>query len=85
MKRLDEGYVGAMTTFVIVLGIVAAVVAIGWFVLNRQHPENVSWHDDHVTETTSEQLYGSADRPAGPDASTMDPDALGGDHRPPRG
>lgn len=72
-----------MTTLVIVLGVIATVVTIGWFLVNRQNPENMSSHEDRGTESTSEQLYESADRPAGPDATTMDPDSLGGDHRPP--
>lgn len=72
-----------MDIVVIVLAIVAVVAAIVWFVVNRQHPEQSSRHDDHVTETRSERLYDGVDRPAGPDAEPMDPDRLGGDHRPP--
>lgn len=34
-------------------------------------------------ESTSERLYGGADRPAGPDAEAMDPERLGGDQHPP--
>lgn len=72
-----------MDIVVIVLAIVAVVAAVAWFVVNRQHPERASRHEDHVTETRSEQFYDGADRPAGPDAEPMDPDRLGGDHRPP--
>lgn len=72
-----------MTTLFIVIGILAAGGAIAWFLFNRQNPENMALHHGRTTETTSEQMYGGADRPAGPDATTMDPDALGGDHRPP--
>lgn len=74
-----------MTALVIVIGVVLALAAIGWFVANRQNPENTSQHEDRVTETTSQQLYEGADRPAGPDVEPMDPDRLGGDHRPPSG
>ncbi|WP_040494758.1 hypothetical protein [Ilumatobacter nonamiensis] len=72
-----------MTTVAIVFGVLAATAAIGWFFANRQHPETTSQHEEHVTDTRSERFYDGADRPAGPDATTMDPDALGGDHRPP--
>lgn len=72
-----------MTTFVIILAIAAAIAVVAWFFLNRQHPERAASHSRPDTVTTSEQLYGGADRPAGPDAEPMDPDRLGGDHRPP--
>lgn len=72
-----------MTTLVIILAIAATVAVVGWFVFQRQHPEDSATHSPPDTLTTSEQLYETADRPAGPDAETMDPDQLGGDHRPP--
>ncbi|MEP1123635.1 MAG: hypothetical protein ABJH68_07075 [Ilumatobacter sp.] len=72
-----------MNVVVIVLGAVAAVGVIGWMFLQRNVPEEMSTHDDTPPTTTSEELYEGADRPAGPDAEVMDPDALGGDHRPP--
>jgi hypothetical protein len=77
------GTAADMDIVVIVLGVLAAVVAVGWFFLNRQNPERASRHEEHVTETRSERLYGGADRPAGPDAEPMDPEQLGGDQRPP--
>ena len=70
-----------MTTLVIILAIAAAAVA--WFIFNRQNPERSASHSRPDTVTTSERLYKTADRPAGPDAETMDPDRLGGDQRPP--
>ena len=73
-----------MTIFVVAVASVCAVAAVAWFVLGRGHPEGAAGHGPGTTETTSERLYGDADRPAGPDAEPMDPDALGGDHRPPR-
>ena len=72
-----------MTTLVIILAIAATVATVAWFVLNRQNPEQAATHTQAGTVTTSERLYETADRPAGPDAETMDPDQLGGDHRPP--
>lgn len=72
-----------MTTLVIILAIAATAAVVAWFVLNRKHPEGSATHSQPGTVTTSERLYETADRPAGPDAETMDPDQLGGDHRPP--
>lgn len=77
------GTATAMDTVVIVLGVLAAIVAVGWFFLNRQNPEQASRHEEHVTETRSERFYDGADRPAGPDAEPMGPEQLGGDQRPP--
>lgn len=83
MESGDRGYAVAMDILVIALGVLAAVVAVGWFFLNRQNPERASRHQEHVTETRSERFYDGVDRPAGPDAEPMDPERLGGDHRPP--
>jgi hypothetical protein len=83
MESRRVGYCGGMDIVVIVLGVLAAIVVVGWFFLNRQNPERASRHEEHVTETRSERLYDGVDRPAGPDAEPMDPDRLGGDHRPP--
>ncbi len=72
-----------MTTLVIILAVVATVGVVGWFILGRRHPEQAATHSRPDRVTPSDQLYGKADRPAGPGAETMDPDRLGGDHRPP--
>lgn len=72
-----------MTTLVIILAVVATAAVVAWFIVNRQNPERAARHSQPDTVTTSERLYETADRPAGPDAETMDPDQLGGDHRPP--
>lgn len=72
-----------MTAVVIVVAIAAVAAVVVWFVMNRQHPENAAQHTSSTTETTSDQLYKGADRPAGPDAEAMDPDQFGGDQRPP--
>lgn len=73
-----------MTTLVIVLAIVAVVAVVAAFLTTRRHPERSATHADSDSETTSDRLYGKADRPAGPDVEPMDPDRLGGDHRPPK-
>jgi hypothetical protein len=72
----------SMTAVVVVVAAsVCAAAVVAWFVLGRGYPEGVTRRG---AATTSEVVYGGADRPAGPDAEPMDPDALGGDHRPPR-
>lgn len=72
-----------MSSLVIILAILATGAVVARFFLTRRHPETAATHSPPETATTSEQLYGNADRPAGPDAEPMDPDRLGGDHRPP--
>ena len=86
--RSRSGYGVVMTTLVIILAIAATAAIVAWFVLNRQSPEQAATHSHPATVAastvaTSERLYETADRPGGPDAETMDPDQLGGDHRPP--
>lgn len=77
------GYAVAMTTLVIIAAVVATMTAVGWFTLQRQHPERAAGHAPPDTTSTAQRRYETADRPAGPGAETMDPDQLGGDHRPP--
>lgn len=72
-----------MTGVVIVVSVILIIGVVGWFVFGRQHPERAATHAIEAPDTTSERLYGGADRPAGPDAETTDPDLLGGDQRPP--
>jgi len=72
-----------MTGVVIVVSVIVVIGVVGWFLLNRRHPERAATHETEATDTTSERLYGGTDRPAGPDAETTDPDLLGGDQRPP--
>ena len=72
-----------MTTLVITLAIVATAAVVVWFFLNLRNLARGASRSRPDATTTSEQLYGTSDRPAGPDAETMDPDRLGGDHRPP--
>lgn len=79
---MPSGYGELMTTLVSILAVVATVAVVAWFILQRQNPERAASHTQPDTVTTSERLYETADRPAGPDAETMDPDRLGGDHRP---
>lgn len=68
-----------MATAVVIIGLVVVVGVIVAFLLTRNHPENAADHGSSSTQTTSEQLYESADRPAGPDVEPMDPELLGGD------
>lgn len=72
-----------MDIVVIVLAVAAAAVVVAWFFLNRRNPERAATHDTGIAESRSGRFYEGADRPAGPDAETMDPEQLGGDHRPP--
>ena len=69
---------------VVVAALLATAVCVAWFLLARKHPENAATHDDAPPTSTSDQLYAGADRPAGPDAESMDPDEIGGDHRAPQ-
>lgn len=75
--------VSASAIAAIVFGVVATIAVVVWFFVNRQNPEHAATHSDATPSTTSAELYEGADRPAGPDAEAMDPDMLGGDHRPP--
>lgn len=71
-----------MTTAVIVIAVVATGLTIGWFFTARRVPESAASHESlrqNEPPTTSDDLYAGSDRPAGPDAETTDPDALGGD------
>lgn len=74
-----------MEIVVIVISVLAVVAVIAWFVLGRRNPERAASHPhEHEHEPSrSRRLYDGADRPAGPDAEVMDPEQLGGDHRPP--
>jgi hypothetical protein len=69
---------------VVVAAALATVACVAWFLFSRKHPERAATHSDAPATTRSEELYGGADRPAGPDAESMDPDDIGGDHRTPR-
>lgn len=72
-----------MDNVIVIIGIVVVIAVIAAFLVTRRHPENAADHGSGETQTTSEQLYETADRPAGPDAEPMDPDRLGGDQDPP--
>ena len=74
-----------MTTVVVITAVLLVVGLIVVAALSNHPWQNTSTRDDidHGDDTRSEQLYGKADRPAGPDVGPMDPERLGGDHRPP--
>lgn len=75
---------GTTSIIVVVAAALLTVVCVAWFVFTRKHPENAATHGDAPPPTESGGLYDGVDRPAGPDAESMDPDDIGGDHRPPR-
>jgi hypothetical protein len=78
-----------MSLFAVVVLLVAAAVGLAvlaWFFGQRAHPEDLNTHEapgDQPEPTDDHDFYELVDRPAGPDAETMDPGRLGGDHRPP--
>ena len=75
------------TVVVLILAAGLAVAVLAWFLAQGNDPEDLDTHEapgDQPEPTESYEYYELADRPAGPDAETMDPDDLGGDHRPPR-
>jgi hypothetical protein len=77
----------AFTVVVLIVVIAVGVAALAWFFAQRAHPEDLNTHEapgDQPEPTDSHDFYARADRPAGPEAETMDPENLGGDHRPPR-
>lgn len=72
-----------------ILIVVLAAVGLAFVLAGRygNSPESTSTHrsaDGADDDSASDDLYSGVDRPAGPDATTMDPDALGGDQSPPR-
>jgi hypothetical protein len=73
-----------MTALVVVLALVAVAV-VAWLFLRLRHPpDNEDWPVERTG--TSEQLYGGVggvDRPAGPDAESMDPSTTSKPERPP--
>jgi len=72
-----------MTTALVVLAVLVTAALVVVLVFDRKHPGDLKSRTTADPPNTSEQLYGPADRPAGPDAEPMVPDRLGGDHRPP--
>jgi hypothetical protein len=60
-----------MEVLVIIVAVVA-VVGVGFALLRSPHPEDISGHTgDAEPDSPSEQRYGYAERPAGPDAEGM--------------
>lgn len=75
-----------MTTIVIILAVVATAAVVAWFFLARKFPERASRHDDEpaVGANTHRSVGRSvAERPAGPDAESMDASRPGGATPPP--
>jgi hypothetical protein len=60
-----------MEVLIIVVAVLA-VVGVGFALLRSPHPEDISGHADEAEpDSPSEQRYGYAERPAGPDAEGM--------------
>ncbi len=60
---MNEGFI-----FVLALAVVGVVVIVLLLRRTPKHAEEAAGHHDERADTTSEQLYGGASRPAGPDA-----------------
>lgn len=57
---------------VLIIGIVVAVLVVGFLLWRAPHPEDISGHENETpADTRSERVYGYAERPAGPDAEAM--------------
>ena len=57
---------------VIIIGIIVAVLVVGFLLWRAPHPEDISGHESETpADTRSERVYGYAERPAGPDAEAM--------------
>lgn len=80
----EEGM--AMNVALIVVSLIVTGVVVGWFLSARRVPESAASHHPagEGPSSTSDELYAGSDRPAGPDAESMNPDAIGGDQSPPR-
>jgi hypothetical protein len=72
-----------VAVIIIVLAGVLLAAAVGWL-LTPSPGHNQDRVDADPSRLRSDDLYRGSDRPAGPDAEVMDPEALGGDQRPPR-
>jgi len=75
-----------MTTIVIVLAVLATAAVVAWFFLARRFPERAASHDDEPSlgaNTHRSDGRGVAERPAGPDAESMDASRPGGATPPP--
>jgi hypothetical protein len=71
-----------VTIALVLLLVVVVAVGAAWAARHVRHPESTASHDDGRRPTnTSDDLYGGADRPAGPDAE----DPIGPARRPRQG
>jgi hypothetical protein len=57
-----------MTTVLVLLAVAAGTGLLAWMLTRVKQPENITSSDGDASTTDSDQLYRSADRPAGPDA-----------------
>jgi hypothetical protein len=73
-----------MATLITIVTVVVAVALIAWFVANRKTPARSDRESGNRIVTESDRFYSKVDRPAGPDAESMDPDVMLGHPEPPR-
>jgi hypothetical protein len=68
-----------MSTIIVAISVVCAVVLVFWFFLTHKHPENGASHaDEDPRETLALRLYGrNPPGPAGPDAESQNADDTG--------
>jgi hypothetical protein len=62
---------------IVSLGVGVVVGVLAWVLLTSRDPEDAASHEDRRRETRSEELYGNAFGPAGPDAESQRPDEVG--------
>lgn len=60
---MNEGFV-----FVLALAVIGVAVIVVLIRRTPKHSEDTASHHDERPDTTSDNFYGGADRPAGPDA-----------------
>jgi hypothetical protein len=73
-----------MATLLVIVTVVIALALIAWFFVDRSR-RDFDREPDEVADSDSSRFYSRVDRPAGPDAESMDPDVMLGHPEPPRG
>jgi hypothetical protein len=69
-----------MSTVIVVVSVVVAIVLIGWFFVGKKSPAHGEGGRLRVLETESDLYYDRVDRPAGPDAEEMRSEPILADH-----
>lgn len=73
MDEGAEGQEGAMIGLVVAIVVIVLVVGAVLLAKRLPHPEQTASHTDLPGVTESDQLYGGAGRPAGPDVDETHP------------